>query len=152
MACSPNSIPPRQKADKKADTPRAPGVPGPRWLRHRHLRYDVRVDAASFVRELRARHGLSQSALAYRAGTTQQAISRIEHGRVSPTVEMLARVAAAAGEELVLAARPREVPFDPDQLAAASVSPMAERLERAMSWNLFAGDIAAAGARARDRS
>jgi hypothetical protein len=29
---------------------------------------------------------------------------------------------------------------------------MAERLERAMSWNLFAGEIAGAGARARERS
>jgi transcriptional regulator with XRE-family HTH domain len=110
------------------------------------------MDAASFVRELRARHGLSQHALAYRAGTTQQAVSRIEHGRVSPTVEMLARLAAAVGEELVLDARRREVPFDRDQLATAAASPMAERLERAMSWNLFAGEIAAAGARARERS
>ena len=110
------------------------------------------MDAASFVRELRARHGLSQHALAYRAGTTQQAVSRIEHGRVSPTVEMLARLAAAVGEELVLDARRREVPFDRDQLATAAASPMAERLERAMSWNLFAGEIAAAGARAHERS
>jgi hypothetical protein len=110
------------------------------------------VDASSFVRELRARHGLSQLALAYRAGTTQQAISRIEHGRVSPTVEMLARLAAAAGEELVLDAKPRDVPFDPDQLAAAAASPIAERLERAMSWNRFVGEVAAAGARARERS
>jgi transcriptional regulator with XRE-family HTH domain len=110
------------------------------------------VDAASFVRELRARHRLSQYALAYRAGTTQQAVSRIEHGRVSPTVEMLARLAAAAGEELVLDARPREVPFDLDQLASSIASPMAERLERAMSWNLFAGEVAAAGARTRERS
>jgi transcriptional regulator with XRE-family HTH domain len=109
------------------------------------------MDAASFVRELRARHRLSQYALAYRAGTTQQAVSRIEHGRVSPTVEMLARLAAAVGEELVLDARPREVPFDPEQLATAAASPMAERLERAMSWNLFAGEIAVAGARARER-
>jgi uncharacterized protein len=65
------------------------------------------MDASSFVGELRARHQLSQSALAYRAGTTQQAVSRIEHGRVSPTVEMLARLAGAVGEELVLDARPR---------------------------------------------
>src|ERR1700722_12106747 len=99
------------------------------------------MNAASFVRELRVRHGLSQNALAYRAGTTQQAVSRIEHGRVSPTVDMLARLAAAVGEELVLDAPPRQVPFDPDQLAAVSASPMAERLERAMSWNLFAGEI-----------
>jgi transcriptional regulator with XRE-family HTH domain len=110
------------------------------------------MDAASFVRELRARHGLSQSALAHRAGTSQQAVSRIEHGRVSPTVEMLARLAAVVGEELVLGARSREVPFDRDQLATAAASPMAERLERGMSWNLFAGEIAAAGARARERS
>jgi hypothetical protein len=65
---------------------------------------------------------------------------------------MLGRFAAAVGEELVLDARPREVPFDPDQLAAAVASPMAERLERAMSWNLLAGEIATAGARARERS
>ncbi|MGH2868959.1 MAG: helix-turn-helix transcriptional regulator, partial [Solirubrobacteraceae bacterium] len=97
------------------------------------------------------RHHLSQLALAYRAGTTQQAIRRIEHGRVSPTVEMLARLAAVVGEELVLDSRLREVPFDLDQLMAASGSPMAERLERAMSWNLLGGEIAAAGARARER-
>jgi transcriptional regulator with XRE-family HTH domain len=90
--------------------------------------------------------------LAYRAGTTQQAISRIEQGRVSPTVEMLMRLAAAAGEELVLDVSPRAVPFDPEQLATASASPMAERLERAISWNRFAGEVAAAGARARGRS
>ena len=110
------------------------------------------MDAASFVQALRARHGLSQGALAYRAGTTQQAVSRIEHGRVSPTVEMLARLASAVGEEIVLDARAREVPFDRDQLATAAAAPMAERLERAMSWNLFAGEVAAAGARARERS
>jgi transcriptional regulator with XRE-family HTH domain len=110
------------------------------------------MDAGSLVRDLRARHGLSQSALAYRAGTTQQAVSRIEHGRVSPTVEMLARIAAAVGEDLVLDARQRQVPFDSEQLASATQSPMAERLERAMSWNLFAAEIAAAGARARGRS
>ncbi len=71
---------------------------------------------------------------------------------MSPTVEMLARLAAAFGEELALDARPRDVPFDSDQLASANVSPMAERLERAMSWNLFAGEVAAAAARARERS
>ena len=33
----------------------------------------------------------------------------------------------------------------------AAAAPMAERIERALSWNRFAGDIAAAGARARER-
>ena len=110
------------------------------------------MDASALVRELRAHHRLTQAELAYRAGTTQQAISRIEHGRVSPTVEMLARLAAAAGEELVLDSKPREVPFDSDQLAAQGAYSMAERLERALSWNQFASEITAAGARARERS
>lgn len=112
----------------------------------------LHMDASSWVSELRARHGLSQAQLAYRAGTNQQAISRIEQGRVSPTVEMLARLAAATGEELLLDWRSREVPFDADQLQAANASPIAERLERALSWNRFAGEVAAAGARARERS
>ena len=105
--------------------------------------YDVlAMDSAALVRELRARHGLSQAALAYRAGTTQQAISRIEHRQVSPTVEMLARLAAACGEELVLDARPRAVPFDEDQLAGQARRPMADRLQLALSWDRFAGEIA----------
>ena len=107
------------------------------------------VRAGELVRELRARHGLSQAALAYRAGTTQQAISRIERGLVSPTAEMLARLAAACGEELVLNARPRGVPFDDDQLEERARMRPAQRLELSASWNEFAGEIALAGARAR---
>jgi uncharacterized protein len=80
----------------------------------------------SWVRDLRTRHRLSQAALAARAGTSQQALSKIENGSVSPSVETLARLAAAVGEEVVLDSKPREVPFDPDQLATALASPMAE--------------------------
>jgi uncharacterized protein len=116
-----------------------------------YIRYDVTMDAGSWARELRRRHGLSQTALAARAGTSQQALSKIENGSVSPSVDTLARLAAAVGEELELESRPREIPFDPDQLATAAAAPMAERIERALSWNRFAGDIAAAGARARER-
>jgi hypothetical protein len=65
---------------------------------------------------------------------------------------MLARLAAAAGEELVVESRPREVPFDREQLQTASESPIAERVERAMSWDRVAGEIAAAGPGARERS
>jgi transcriptional regulator with XRE-family HTH domain len=100
------------------------------------------VDASELVRELRARHRLSQAALAYRAGTTQQAISRIEQGLVSPTVEMLTRLASACGEELVLDARIREVPFEDAQLAEQLKLPMSERLELAVSWDRLAGEIA----------
>lgn len=107
------------------------------------------MDAAELSRDLRARHGLSQAALAYRAGTTQQAISRIEQGLVSPTVDMLARLAAACGEELELDARPRGVPFEEAQLDEQRRMTPAERFELSVSWNEFAGEIALAGARAR---
>ena len=110
------------------------------------------MDAAAWVRDLRTRHGLSQATLAERAYTSQQALSRIENGTVSPSVDTLARLAGAVGEELALESRPRDIPFDDDQLATAMASPMAERLERALSWNRFAGEIAAAGAKARERA
>jgi transcriptional regulator with XRE-family HTH domain len=101
-----------------------------------------RVNAGTLLREVRRRHGLSQTQLAYRAGTTQQAISRIEQGFVSPTVEMLTRLTAACGEELVLDAHPREIPFEPGQLAEQASLPISDRLELAVSWNEFAGEIA----------
>ncbi len=109
------------------------------------------MDAAEFVRQLRARHELSQAALAYRAGTTQQAISRIEQGLVSPTVEMLTRLAGACGEELALDARPREVPFEDAQLAEQTALAMGDRLELALSWDQLAGEIAGKALTALDR-
>ena len=100
------------------------------------------MNASGLVRELRARHRLSQAALAYRAGTTQQAISRIEQGLVSPTIEMLTRLAGACGEELVLNARPRALPFEDAQLAEQAALEMRDRLELAISWDRFASEIA----------
>jgi transcriptional regulator with XRE-family HTH domain len=110
------------------------------------------MDPAYWLRELRARHSVSQADLAIRAGTTQQALSRIENGAVSPSVNTLGRLAATVGEDLTFDSRPREVPFDPDQLAAALARPMAERLELSLSWNRFAVEVAAAGAKARERN
>jgi transcriptional regulator with XRE-family HTH domain len=110
------------------------------------------MNTGAYVRDLRIRHRLSQATLAARAGTSQQALSKIENGSVSPSVETLSKLAAAVGEQLVLESRPREIPFDSDQLATAIASPMPERLERALSWNRFAGEVADAGARARERS
>jgi transcriptional regulator with XRE-family HTH domain len=100
---------------------------------------------------MRERHGLSQTQLAYRAASTQQGISRIERGLVSPSVEMLDRLAAACGEQLHLDFQPRAVPFDDHQLAASARRSLAERLELADGWNEFAGEIAIAGAKAREQ-
>ena len=107
------------------------------------------VKAGEWTEQLRARHGLSQAELAYRAGTSQQAISRVERGVLSPSVAFLERLAVACAEELVLDARAREVPFDPSQLDARLAMTPSERAELSFSWNKLAGELTLAGARAR---
>jgi transcriptional regulator with XRE-family HTH domain len=70
------------------------------------------VGAGDLVRAARARHGLTQEQLAARARTSQAAISRIERGVVSPTVETLAKLLDLMNEELELSARPVDHGFD----------------------------------------
>ena len=60
------------------------------------------MSAAEVLREGRARAGLSQRALAKRAGTTQSVVARIEGGQASPTWHTLARLIRAAGLELLV--------------------------------------------------
>jgi transcriptional regulator with XRE-family HTH domain len=107
------------------------------------------MKAGKWTEQLRARHGLSQTQLAYRAGTSQQAISRIERGGVSPSIAFLERLAVACGEDLVLDAHAREVPFDPSQLYARLAMAPEDRAELSFSWNKLAGELTLAGARAR---
>jgi len=52
--------------------------------------------AATLLRQARTHAGLSQRALARRAGTAQSVIARIEKGQTSPTWETLERLLAAA--------------------------------------------------------
>lgn len=54
----------------------------------------------ALVRDARRRHGVGQAELARRLGTSQPAISRIEHDQVSPTVDTLERILNAMGETL----------------------------------------------------
>lgn len=61
------------------------------------------MDAATLIRSTRQRAGLSQSALAQRAGTSQPAVSRYEAGAASPSVQTLDRLLAAMGARLELA-------------------------------------------------
>jgi hypothetical protein len=63
---------------------------------------------AETIRGARARAGLSQSALAARARTSQPAIARYEAGTATPSLATLERILAASGNSLVLeiAARP----------------------------------------------
>jgi len=104
----------------------------------------------TLLRETRRRHRLSQRRLALRAGTDQAAISRIERGETSPTVETLERLMAAMGEQVGIAAKPLEREYDPLHLRATLERTPEERLRLAISWNRLAGRLAAEGARSRD--
>ncbi len=55
------------------------------------------LDPGSLLRKARERGGLTQRALAARAGTSQSVVARIEGGRTSPTIATLNRLLEAAG-------------------------------------------------------
>ncbi|SRR6266540_2514022 len=65
--------------------------------------------AATLLRQARTRAGLSQRALARRAGTAQSVIARIERGQTSPTWETLERLLDAAGVDISAQLEPRVV-------------------------------------------
>jgi len=58
---------------------------------------DTHFDPASFLRMARERSGLTQRALADRAGTSQSVVARIEGGQSSPRVSTLNRLVEATG-------------------------------------------------------
>lgn len=110
------------------------------------------MQAGELIRAARARHGLSQQRLARRAGTGQSAISRLERGDVSPTVETLELLLNAMGERLELDGAPLDRRYDPLHRRASAARSPEERLALAISWNRMAGRLAAAGREARGQS
>ena len=83
----------------------------------------------ALLRETRLRHRVSQEQLASRAGTTQSAISRIEAGRVSSSVETLRELLYLLGEDLVLTSEPREWGIDRSQVTERLRLTPEQRLE-----------------------
>jgi transcriptional regulator with XRE-family HTH domain len=83
------------------------------------------VGPAELLRVARERKGLSQAALAARAGTSQPVISAYENGRRDPTTRTLRRLITAAGGrlELLLVAEPPDIPppVDPEEHGARLV-------------------------------
>jgi transcriptional regulator with XRE-family HTH domain len=71
------------------------------------------INVGALVADARTRAGLTQRALADRAGTSQSAVARIERGQVSPSVATVRRLLAAAGFDLRLALVPRVEGADP---------------------------------------
>ena len=63
-------------------------------------------DAAVMLRMARRRAGFTQRELARRAGVPQPTISRIEQGRVSPSLATLAPLIEACGMQLEVVERP----------------------------------------------
>lgn len=110
------------------------------------------ADPGQIIRDRRLAHGLTQAQLALRVGTTQTSLSRLERGELSPTFVTVQRILFVLGETLDIEAIPLVGDHDPAHLADLLARSPAERLELAMSWNRLAGEVAAAGRRARDAS
>lgn len=66
----------------------------------------------TLVRELRDGAGLSQRALARRAGTSQPAVARYERGAATPSWETLQRLAGACGQRVRISAEAEPDPHD----------------------------------------
>jgi transcriptional regulator with XRE-family HTH domain len=86
--------------------------------------------------------------LALRAGTDQAAISRIERGETSPSLETVERLLAAMGERLSIQSEPLEREYDPLHMRATLERTPEERLRLAISWNRLAERLTEAGRRA----
>jgi|SRR5665811_38201 len=106
-------------------------------------------DVGQLVRDAREHLGLSQRRLAVRAGTSQDAISRIERGIEAPTIERLSRILLVLGSRLSLDVEPLERGAPRSELAATAATDPGERLREAAGWNRLASGLAAAGERAR---
>jgi transcriptional regulator with XRE-family HTH domain len=102
------------------------------------------MSPGALIRSTRERHHLTQTQLALRAGTSQNAVSRAERDEVSPSVNTIQRLLAAMGERLELSVVRIEGDFDQDHLTDSMAQTMSERLERSLLWNRFGGRLAGA--------
>jgi len=107
---------------------------------------------AELVKELRAENGLTQRELAYRAGTSQAAIARIESGAEDVTWTRLRSILSAMGEEPVLASKRLASRYDFNDLMLDRAMPPEVRLANGLSVNRFGSEIALAGAAARAKN
>lgn len=113
------------------------------------MRCQASLGVGSVLREAREQQGLSQRRLALRAGTSQDAISRIERGVEAPTLERFAQLMLVLGRQPVFGVEPLASPVPASELGIGREMTARERLREAMSWNLIASRLAAAGEQAR---
>ena len=107
---------------------------------------------AELIKDLRTGHGLSQRELAYRAGTSQSAIARLEGGDEDITWKRLTAILAAMGDQPVLdsARLPHRYELG-DLLRDRAMSPEA-RMANGIRFNRFGSEMALAGAEAKARA
>jgi len=113
------------------------------------MRCQGSINPGEALRETRERFGLSQRRLAVRAGTSQDAISRIERGVEAPTLERFEQLLLAMGQRLVLDLEPLKSPITAAELASSEQLSPAERLREAVGWNRLASELTIVGERAR---
>lgn len=107
------------------------------------------MNPAELVKTLRLENGLSQRELAYRAGTSQPAIARIESGAEDVTWTRLRSILSAMGEEPVLDTRRLSSRYDFDDLMRERAMSPGDRLANGLRFNRFSSEMALAGAKAR---
>lgn len=104
-------------------------------------------DVGALVARVRQQHELTQAQLAVRAGTSQAAISRIERGLESPTVDRLAALLQVMGETLDLATEPMQPWADAADVARERAMTADERLAQGIQLAEFVTELAATGTR-----
>ena len=93
------------------------------------------MTAGRLLRQVRQRHGLTQRQVADRARTSQAAISRIERGLVSPSVDTLATLLDLMGERLVLGGESIDYGHDRTLFAGTLRYEPEERISRQATWS-----------------
>lgn len=106
------------------------------------------MEPHELIRSARFEHGLTQAELAFRAGTSQQTISRLECGAEDPTWGRLRALLLALGERPVLDREPLGHQLEPRDLAYARGLSIDDRLEGAAIAIETAQDIRDSVARA----
>ena len=94
----------------------------PEW-RRAYEEADATREAARALARARRDAGLSQAALAKKVGTGQAVISRIENGAMSPTLDMVSRIARGLGLRPVIAFETPRRPRTKRKAGAATAHP-----------------------------
>lgn len=110
------------------------------------------MSPGELIRQRRLHHGLSQRELAYRAGTSQSAIARIELGDEDVTWTRLRSVMSAMGDEPALDSKRLASRYDFDDLMNDRGMTPEARLANAVSFNRFSSELRIAGAKALARN